>query len=173
EAKTNPYGYAGYTYDKEIEQYYLMARYYDPEQGVFTAVDSDPGDEDDPQTMNGYNYANNNPVMMFDPDGNFAIAAPVVYWGASAAIAAAPFVGYGIGKAGSWVSKKVKKQRKAYKTLWKYRKPIARTIYKKARRTISRFAKNSGRTKAKKKANPAAEHTRGKRKSSHDKHSKS
>ncbi|MFM9531567.1 RHS repeat-associated core domain-containing protein, partial [Listeria monocytogenes] len=57
EAKANPYGYAGYTYDKEIEQYYLMARYYEPEQGVFTAYDPDPGDEDDPQTMNGYNYA--------------------------------------------------------------------------------------------------------------------
>ncbi|ARM72081.1 hypothetical protein LMxysn_0446 [Listeria monocytogenes] len=72
EAKANPYGYAGYTYDKEIEQYYLMARYYEPEQGVFTAYDPDPGDEDDPQTMNGYNYANNNPVMMIDPDGNWA-----------------------------------------------------------------------------------------------------
>ncbi|MBC1515951.1 hypothetical protein HCJ48_07385 [Listeria sp. FSL L7-1510] len=62
----------GYTYDKEIEQYYLMARYYEPVQGVFTAVDPDPGDEDDPKTMNGYNYANNNPVMMIDPDGNVA-----------------------------------------------------------------------------------------------------
>nr|WP_258379974.1 RHS repeat-associated core domain-containing protein [Listeria ivanovii] len=59
-------------YDKEIEQYYLMARYYDPEQGVFTAIDPDPGDEDDPQTMNGYNYANNNPVMLADPDGLWA-----------------------------------------------------------------------------------------------------
>ncbi|EAF3627492.1 hypothetical protein CT737_12180 [Listeria monocytogenes] len=72
EAKANPYGYAGYTYDKEIEQYYLMARYYEPEQGVFTAYDPDPGDEDDPQTMNGYNYANNNPVMLADPDGLWA-----------------------------------------------------------------------------------------------------
>nr|WP_262335553.1 RHS repeat-associated core domain-containing protein [Listeria monocytogenes] len=71
EAKTNPYGYAGYTYDKEIEQYYLMARYYEPEQGVFTAYDPDPGDEDDPQTMNGYNYVGNNPVNKIDPDGNF------------------------------------------------------------------------------------------------------
>ncbi|MBM5720674.1 hypothetical protein D8X92_08125 [Listeria ivanovii] len=149
EAKANPYGYAGYTYDKEIEQYYLMARYYEPEQGVFTAVDPDPGDEDDPQTMNGYNYANNTPVMYMDPDGNFAIAAPVIYWGASAAIAAAPFVGYGIGKAGSWVSKKAKKRRKAYKTLWKYRKPIAKAVYKKSRklwnRTIRRFSKGGKR----------------------------
>nr|WP_235006977.1 RHS repeat-associated core domain-containing protein [Listeria monocytogenes] len=72
EAKANSYGYKGYTYDKEIEQYYLMARYYEPEQGVFTAVDPDPGDEDDLQTMNGYNYASNNPVMLADPDGLWA-----------------------------------------------------------------------------------------------------
>ncbi|EAC9043604.1 RHS repeat-associated core domain-containing protein [Listeria monocytogenes] len=71
EAKANPYGYAGYTYDKEIEQYYLMARYYEPVQGVFTAYDPDPGDEDDPQTMNGYNYVGNNPVNKIDPDGKF------------------------------------------------------------------------------------------------------
>lgn len=71
EAKANPYGYAGYTYDKEIKQYYLMARYYEPEQGVFTAYDPDPGDEDDPQTMNGYNYVGNNPVNKIDPDGKF------------------------------------------------------------------------------------------------------
>ncbi|MBC1521206.1 DNRLRE domain-containing protein [Listeria aquatica] len=71
EAKANPYGYAGYTYDAELGQYYLMARYYEPKQGVFTAYDPDPGDEDDPQTMNGYNYANNNPVMFVDPDGHW------------------------------------------------------------------------------------------------------
>ncbi|WP_429960276.1 DNRLRE domain-containing protein [Enterococcus sp. AZ012] len=77
-AKSNPYGYAGYTYDAEIQQYYLMARYYHPAHGVFTSLDPDPGDEDDPLTMNGYTYADNNPVMNVDPDGHwvwFAVGA--------------------------------------------------------------------------------------------------
>ena len=32
------------------------------------------GDEDDPVTMNGYTYGDNNPVMKVDPDGHYAIA---------------------------------------------------------------------------------------------------
>ncbi|MBC2368826.1 hypothetical protein HBP99_09265 [Listeria booriae] len=71
EAKQNPFGYAGYTYDKEIQMYYLMARYYEPAQGVFISVDPDPGDDDDPITMNGYTYGDNNPVMNIDPDGHW------------------------------------------------------------------------------------------------------
>lgn len=56
-------------YDKEIGMYYLIARYYNPDHGVLLSVDPDSGDEDDPVTMNGYTYADNNPVMMVDPDG--------------------------------------------------------------------------------------------------------
>ncbi|EJP94569.1 RHS repeat-associated core domain-containing protein [Bacillus cereus VD142] len=70
-AADNPFGYAGYMYDKEIGTYYLMARYYNPDHGVFLSVDPDPGDEDDPVTMNGYTYGDNNPVMMVDPDGHW------------------------------------------------------------------------------------------------------
>nr|WP_232304331.1 hypothetical protein [Bacillus cereus] len=33
--------------------YYLIARYYNPDHGVFLSVDPDPGDEDDPVTQNG------------------------------------------------------------------------------------------------------------------------
>ncbi|WP_240522267.1 RHS repeat domain-containing protein [Bacillus thuringiensis] len=73
-AADNPFGYAGYMYDKEIGMYYLIARYYNPEHGVFLSVDPDPGDEDDPITMNGYTYGDNNPVMKVDPDGHYAIA---------------------------------------------------------------------------------------------------
>nr|WP_276565610.1 RHS repeat-associated core domain-containing protein [Bacillus thuringiensis] len=70
-AADNPFGYAGYMYDKEIGMYYLIARYYKPDYGVFLSVDPDPGDEDDPITMNGYTYADNNPVMNVDPDGHW------------------------------------------------------------------------------------------------------
>ncbi|MDA2423085.1 RHS repeat-associated core domain-containing protein [Bacillus cereus] len=52
-AADNPFGYAGYMYDKEIGMYYLIARYYQPDHGVFLSVDPDLGDEDDPITMNG------------------------------------------------------------------------------------------------------------------------
>ncbi|MGN4458148.1 MULTISPECIES: RHS repeat-associated core domain-containing protein [Bacillus cereus group] len=45
-AADNPFGYAGYMYDKEIGMYYLVARYYNPEHGVFLSVDPDPGDEE-------------------------------------------------------------------------------------------------------------------------------
>ena len=71
-AADNPFGYAGYMYDKEIGMYYLIARYYNPEHGVFLSVDPDPGDEVDPVTMNGYTYADNTPAMMTDPDGRAA-----------------------------------------------------------------------------------------------------
>ncbi|GAJ41795.1 hypothetical protein GCA01S_100_00040 [Parageobacillus caldoxylosilyticus NBRC 107762] len=71
-ADENPYRYAGYQYDQETGLYYLIARYYRPEQGVFLSLDPDPGDEDDILTQNGYTYANNNPVMLVDLDGHYA-----------------------------------------------------------------------------------------------------
>ncbi|PGK08261.1 wall-associated protein [Bacillus anthracis] len=71
-AADNPFGYAGYMYDKEIGMYYLIARYYNPEHGVFLSADPEPGDEDDPITQNGYTYADNNPITLIDDDGNKA-----------------------------------------------------------------------------------------------------
>ncbi|MBJ8055061.1 DNRLRE domain-containing protein [Bacillus cereus] len=87
-AADNPFGYAGYMYDKEIGMYYLIARYYNPDNGVFLSVDPDPGDGDDPVTQNGYTYGDNNPVMMVDPDGHAA------WWLVGAAVGA----GFEVGK---------------------------------------------------------------------------
>ncbi|WP_324699060.1 RHS repeat domain-containing protein [Geobacillus icigianus] len=70
-AAENPYRYAGYQYDQETGLYYLIARYYHSTHGVFLSLDPDPGDADDILTQNGYTYANNNPVMLVDPDGHF------------------------------------------------------------------------------------------------------
>ncbi|MDQ0156471.1 DNRLRE domain-containing protein [Robertmurraya andreesenii] len=71
-AEINPYRYAGYRYDDDTKLYYLMARYYNPENGVFLSLDPVRGDLLEPQTLNGYNYAHNNPVMFIDPDGTKA-----------------------------------------------------------------------------------------------------
>ena len=68
-AKENPIRYAGYYFDEETKNYYLQARYYNPENGAFLALDRHPGDDDDPLSQNGYTYVENNPVMNIDPDG--------------------------------------------------------------------------------------------------------
>nr|MBO2497849.1 hypothetical protein [Bacillota bacterium] len=68
----NPYRYAGYRYDKETGLYYLQSRYYNPETGRFLSRDLAEEDEFEPITFNKYTYANNNPVMMVDSDGNRA-----------------------------------------------------------------------------------------------------
>ncbi|MGY4111003.1 RHS repeat-associated protein [Aeribacillus sp. SP014] len=49
----------------------MIARYYHPTHGVFLSLDPAPGVADDLLTQNGYAYANNNPVMLVDPDGHF------------------------------------------------------------------------------------------------------
>jgi RHS repeat-associated protein len=107
-----PLGYAGYYYDRETKLYYLQARYYDPETARFISRDPDPGDKDDPITQNAYTYANDNPVMLVDPDGNYAIAVGVYFIpgiGEVALLATGAVVLGGITyKAGSWIANKVK-----------------------------------------------------------------
>ncbi|VEI08219.1 RHS repeat-associated core domain-containing protein [Kurthia zopfii] len=61
-AKENPIRYAGYYYDEETKNYYLQARYYNPANGAFLALDPHPGDDDEPLSQNGYTYGDNNPV---------------------------------------------------------------------------------------------------------------
>lgn len=69
-ASENPYRYAGYRYDENTKLYYVIARYYNADNGVFLSVDPLRGDLEFPETLNGYNYASNNPVMYIDPNGH-------------------------------------------------------------------------------------------------------
>lgn len=111
QVKDNPYRYAGYRYDIETDMYYLIDRYYNQTQGVFLSVDPDPGEIDDALTQNDYAYANNNPVMLVDPDGNAAVVA--VYFvpgiGQVALMATGVVILGGVAyKAGTWIGKKAK-----------------------------------------------------------------
>ncbi|MEV4107309.1 RHS repeat-associated core domain-containing protein [Nonomuraea sp. NPDC049695] len=61
-------GFVGGTHDATTGLVHLGAREYDPKNGRFMSVDP-VIDEDDPQQLNAYAYANNSPVTMSDPDG--------------------------------------------------------------------------------------------------------
>ncbi|MFD5988812.1 polymorphic toxin-type HINT domain-containing protein [Streptomyces cyaneofuscatus] len=62
-------GFVGGTDDtKTTGLTHLGAREYDPDLGRFISVDPIL-DLADPQQMNGYNYANDNPATLTDPDG--------------------------------------------------------------------------------------------------------
>ena len=76
-AAGNPIGYRGERFDPALGQYYLRARFYDPQQGRFTAMDPHRGTYSDPLQSMRYGYARANPVMYADPDGRMAVNATV------------------------------------------------------------------------------------------------
>jgi len=67
--KVSPYGFTGQEQDT-IGLYYYGSRYYDPFLGQFLQPDSMLPDIYDPQQLNRYSYARNNPLKYTDPDGH-------------------------------------------------------------------------------------------------------
>ena len=70
-ARYNPFRYRGYYYDTETGLYYLQSRYYNPKWGRFLNAD---GYVSTGTGLLGYNmfaYCNNNPVMGYDPTGEW------------------------------------------------------------------------------------------------------
>src|SRR3990170_6908936 len=74
---TNSYKFSTKNLDDESGLYYFGARYYDPETGRFITKDPDGGDLDNPLSQNPYIYANDNPVNLVDPDGEFVFVPAV------------------------------------------------------------------------------------------------
>ena len=62
--------YAGEEWDKELNLYFLRARYYSPEFGRFWTMDSFEGSQSDPLSLHKYLYAQGNPVNRVDPSGH-------------------------------------------------------------------------------------------------------
>ena len=73
----NPFRYRSYYYDEETKLYYLNSRYYDPEVGRFINADKMKNAMLQIVKLNGLNlyaYCLNNPVMMIDSLGQFALS---------------------------------------------------------------------------------------------------
>ena len=66
---SSPY-YTGKRLDSSTGLYYYGARYYDPELGRFIQPDTIVQAPSDPQTLNRYTYARNNPLIYTDPTGH-------------------------------------------------------------------------------------------------------
>ena len=66
----NPFRYCGEYYDKETEEIYLRARYYQPNVGRFLTRDTYTGEEDEPESLHLYAYCGNDGVNMVDPSGH-------------------------------------------------------------------------------------------------------
>jgi len=64
--------YTGQELDAEIGLYFYNARYYDPVLGRFTQADTIVPNPANPQTLNRYSYALNNPMRYTDPTGHEA-----------------------------------------------------------------------------------------------------
>ena len=66
----NPFRYCGEYYDKETEEIYLRARYYQPAVGRFLTRDTYTGESDEPESLHLYTYCENDGVNYFDPSGH-------------------------------------------------------------------------------------------------------
>jgi RHS repeat-associated protein len=69
------YGFTGQENDADTELMYYGARYYSPEYRVFVQPDTMLPDPYNPQALNRYAYALNNPVKYTDPSGHYVESA--------------------------------------------------------------------------------------------------
>ncbi len=61
--------FAGHRRDEGSGMFSMQARWYDPGSGSFLSIDPLIPSATDPQSLNPYSYARNNPLNLTDPDG--------------------------------------------------------------------------------------------------------
>ncbi|MCI8792077.1 MAG: RHS repeat-associated core domain-containing protein [Eubacterium sp.] len=69
----NPFRYCREYYDKEAEELYLRARYYQPAVGRFLTKDTYTGENDEPLSLHLYTYCGNDGVNSIDPSGHWGM----------------------------------------------------------------------------------------------------
>jgi RHS repeat-associated protein len=75
---SDPYEYTSKPYDSSTGLYYSSARYYDATTGRFVTRDPGGATLSDPQGLNAYAYARDNPLAIIDPTGmNWDLAASI------------------------------------------------------------------------------------------------
>ncbi len=63
--------FAGESFDQDYSAYFLRARNYAQELGIFQSRDAFPGFKESPDTLNLYKYTSNNPANRTDPSGHY------------------------------------------------------------------------------------------------------
>ena len=69
----NSYLFTGEQYDHNVGFYYLRARYYNPQIGRFSQMDTFPGMQFEPKSLHKYLYTHADPINNIDPSGNVSI----------------------------------------------------------------------------------------------------
>ena len=77
--RTNRVWFTGHHQDDDSGLIYSGARHYDPMIGRFLSVDPAPVDTQNSFTVNRYAYANNNPFLYVDPNGEDTLIALKYY----------------------------------------------------------------------------------------------
>ncbi len=91
----NSRNFTGHLRDQETDLIYMGSRYYHPLLGRFVSPDTIVPDPTNPQALNRYAYAYNNPISNMDPSGHAPVAVAVV--SAVTAISAASAIGGTVG----------------------------------------------------------------------------
>lgn len=68
-------GFTGHEHLDNLSLVHMNGRVYDPKLGRFLSADPVPGNPGDPQSLNPYSYAMNNPLTFTDPTGYSIVVA--------------------------------------------------------------------------------------------------